>query len=90
MKDLKLLSPAAAAASACISTNISSLLLVKCVYISYYSILEQSMQKIYVITADAAAAATLRLTLVPSTNLSLKLAASVRPSLARSRPSAIY
>jgi hypothetical protein len=48
------------------------------------------MQKIHVITADAAAAATLRLTLVPNTNLSLKLAASVKPSLARSRPSAIY
>lgn len=42
------------------------------------------------ITADAAAAATLRLTLVPSTNLSLKLAASVRLSLALSRPSAMY
>nr|GMC61365.1 hypothetical protein Iba_chr02bCG19360 [Ipomoea batatas] len=40
-----------------------------------------------VITAEAAAAATLRLTLVPNTNLSLKAAASVRLSLALSRPS---
>lgn len=48
------------------------------------------MQKDHVFTADAAAAATLRVTLVPSTNLSLKLAASVRLSLARSSPSAIY
>lgn len=48
------------------------------------------MQNNDVFTADAAAAATLRVTLVPSTNLSLKLAASVRPSLARSSPSAIY
>ena len=43
-----------------------------------------------VVTADAAAAATLLLTLVPSINLSLKLAASVRPSLARSSPSVMY
>ena len=48
------------------------------------------MQKNHVITADAAAAATLRVTLVPNTNLSLKLAASVRLSLARTSPSAIY
>lgn len=43
-----------------------------------------------VITAEAAAAATLLLTLVPRTNLSLKAAASVRLSLALSRPSVMY
>ena len=41
MKDLKLLSPAAAAASACISTSNSSLCLAKCPLISYYTELEQ-------------------------------------------------
>lgn len=49
-------------------------------------------QKVYdqVRTAEAAAAATLLLILVPNTNLSLKDAASVKLSLARSRPSVIY
>lgn len=53
-------------------------------------IVNKRMKKDKVITAEAAAAATLRLTLVPSTNLSLKTAASVRLSLALSRPSVIY
>lgn len=53
-------------------------------------IVNKRVKKDKVITAEAAAAATLRLTLVPSTNLSLKAAASVRLSLALSRPSVIY
>jgi hypothetical protein len=52
--------------------------------------LEQAKVYDQVLTAEAAAAATLLLTLVPSTNRSLRAAASVRPSLARSRPSVIY
>ena len=54
------------------------------------AMIEQGKAFDQVITAEAAAAATLLLTLVPSTNRSLKVAASVRPSLARSRPSVIY
>lgn len=87
MKDLKLLSPAAAAASAYIHNIPSIRTKVDVGANNLYYALRYNDQ---VITADAAAAATLLLILVPSTNLSLKTAASVRPSLARSRPSVMY
>ena len=97
MKDLKLLSPAAAAASAYASNNHSYVgLTIVCfrqknfkIYLTM-QINVQIRQKDQVITADAAAAATLLLRFVPSTNFSLKLAASVRLSLARSSPSVMY
>lgn len=46
--------------------------------------------KEYNLTAEAAAAATLLLRFVPSTNLSLKAEASVKLSLTRSNPSVKY
>lgn len=45
MKDLKLLSPAAAAASAFLQKNKSSIRLVKCAYIKYYFIIKQKHEK---------------------------------------------
>lgn len=88
MKDLKLLSPAAAAASAYNQPSNFSY--------SIHNVLGMLQKRFCkkvgdrVVTAEAAAAATLLLTLVPSTNLSLKAAASVRLSLARSSPSVMY
>lgn len=93
MKDLKLLSPAAAAASAYTPQMIClNQLIYECIIIYNDNLHEHQTvvdMKAKVITAEAAAAATLRLTL-GSTNLSLKAAASVRLSLALSRPSVMY
>lgn len=87
MKVLKLLSPAAAAASAYMHNIPHLRKKAECCWFIFGLHMGYNDQ---VITADAAAAATLLLTIVPSTNLSLKAAASVRPSLARSSPSVMY